>query len=173
MKPCLFLKNAKGTAALGGWPINLCCFVILFKLKISQIVQRDLALQENLLMPSRSKAELAAKSWGCTAWGAAAHASGDWKRVPGASCLGGLMGAPRFANRICGWPGFAALCWIRANILYSSLCLSKWNFRVFPVIAEIYIADISCNKLYLSDCWLWKKSFELKSLQIHCAKNIC
>lgn len=71
------------------------------------------------------------------------------------------MGAPRFANRICGWPGFAALCWTRANILYSFLCLSKWNFRVFPVIAEIYIADINCNKLYLIDYWLWKKSFEL------------
>lgn len=90
------------------------------------------------------------------------------------------MGAPRFANCICGWPGFAALCWTRASrfgesfhILYSSLGLSKWNFRVFPVIAEIYIAGISCNKLYLSDYWLWKKRFELKSLQIFTVPRIC
>lgn len=94
MKPCLFLKNAKGTAALGGWPINLCCFVIFFKLKISHMVQRDLALQENLLMPSRSKAELTARVGGAQPGEQhAAHASGDWRHVPGASCLGGTDGS--------------------------------------------------------------------------------
>lgn len=86
VKPCLFLKNAEGTAALGGWPINLCCFVIFFKLQISQMVQRDLALQENLLMPSRSKAELTATVGG--AW------HGEQRLMPletGGVCLGHLV----------------------------------------------------------------------------------
>lgn len=93
-------------------------------------------------MPSRSKAELTATVGGCMAWGAACGSmpleTGGVCLWHGSPWLGGLMGAPRFANHSCGWPGFAALCWIWANgfrelpYLVFFLVPFKIEFHSFP-----------------------------------------